>query len=184
MKIGLDLDGVLCNIIPQLNKAIRELLHIEPNWNSYNAGIDTEQFAAIHDYAITAGYFADALPYPDVVEVLQSWAKDHEIYYLTARRSLRGRYYLSVMLAETTLEWVALQHFPRGVIHFDHEKATKCREIGFSFFVEDHLDTARTINPICPCYLVDRPWNQDLYLRFGEYDYPWRIKTLRDIVIP
>jgi 5'(3')-deoxyribonucleotidase len=96
-------------------------------------------------------------PFDDSVEVLSRYAEKHPLVFITARKKL-----------EPIRDWV-LRSLPdvapegiRVISSQEHHlKLGILKEMGFSYYIDDHLDTCRQLseNEITPI-VFDQPWNE------------------------
>ena len=171
MKIAVDIDGVLIDVIPAFNRAAA-LRCLRADWTRYDGGFELIQWRLIHDCAFTS-FVANCQPYPETVEVLTRWAKHHDILYLTARRSLQESPYIDDYIERMTVKQMR-KWFPAGEIIFAQDKVKVVREREIEMMVEDFLTNAIKLNYLVHTFLIDRPWNRDEF-------YPLRVYSLKDI---
>lgn len=170
-KIGLDIDGVLLDIIPAFNQAA-ELFGKTPNWKRYDGGFKPDEWKLIHDCAFNS-FVENCQPYPEAVEVLRRWAKFNELTYITSRCSQQGSPYIQSEIERLTKSQMK-RWFPPGEVIFTQDKVKVVREREIDLMVEDYLINAKKINQFVHCFLIDRPWNR------GEL-YPLRVYSLKDV---
>ena len=183
MNIGLDLDGVLIDITFVFTCAIRNTIRIKASWNDYSAGLDLKTFATIHDQVVSDGGLMLCDVYKDNLETLREISENHEIFYITSRRSMLGQSVVNTIMRGVTPQFMKLHKFPTGKIIFTQDKVSVCEANGITIMVEDHFETSQKFfSTSVRCYLIDRPWNKGSYVRFGEYDYPYRVRNLEVVV--
>jgi hypothetical protein len=175
MKIATDIDGVLIDIVPEMTRAARLVCGRaaeDLNWTLCTGGMTEAEIAKVNDFVLTR---LDPRPYLEAIQILREWAREHELFYITARRSLQDAQQVSRLIQNKTRVIMDI-HFPPGELIFTgDDKVEACCQAGVDLMVEDRLESAAAIDPLVPCYLIDRPWN-----RHGTYHR--RVSSLRDVV--
>lgn len=184
MRIGCDVDGVCCDFGGQLALVAEERFGIETNPTRYDLGLSDEQLLMVYRYIVNNEQYLYAMEHYEVTrQVLWEWMEEgHEIFYITRRGGMFDQT-LREYHEKQTMAWLLTKDFPysKNVV-FAQDKEKVCRELGITILIEDRLTDAVAWNgQELRVYLLDRPWNEGYYVRFGEYDYPWRIKTLRGV---
>jgi len=183
MKIGIDLDDVLCqtmravikfhNNIYETNLKIDDVINYSlcKIWG----GTEEETTKKIHEFHKT-DYAKNIKPVKGAREILEKIKINNELYIITARPF--------DAIGETE-EWVQ-DHFPNifSKIYFTDQpyentanitKEKICNDIGIDIFIEDNLKNALK----CRCadrkvYLFDYQWNQTDKLTDGvKRVYSW-----------
>jgi len=162
--IGLDLDGVLCDIGPAVSERIRRrfgVLSHPDTWRTYDLrqlrlGLPEVQFNAFLDETFDDPDLYAAAPVAEgaragVACLTQAgWS----LCVITARPSY---------LATTTRHWLADAGFPEMTVH--HTPAgTKSRvaaRLQVAATIEDNPDEAEYLAEVCESWLLDRPYNRD-----------------------
>lgn len=162
--IGLDLDGVLCDLGPGVAARIagRFGVHTHPaTWRTYDLrhlrlGVPEVRFNAFLDETFAdPGLYAAAPCSPGAVAgVAAMRAAGWEVVGITARpRSLRaatGRW-----LEQWGLGLYAVHHTAVGA------KAELAARLGVAAAVEDNPAEAECLARVCRSYLFDQPYNRD-----------------------
>ena len=175
MRIACDLDGVLIDWTSVLRDAIRDMYGFHANTADYDAGLNREQFAQIHDKIAGDGDLPKCGVYHDNLNILIEIAENHEIFYITHRRSMLGNKLIDHIIQEDTKYFLEVNDFPEGKLIFTHDKLTVCKHYNIPIMVEDHLETAlEFLHTGIKCYLIDRVWNQG--------DYPFRVTDLEAVI--
>ncbi|MDD5084283.1 MAG: hypothetical protein PHT88_05155 [Candidatus Moranbacteria bacterium] len=180
MKIGIDLDDVLCDyataFVKYHNDTYSTTLTKADIW-SYNfwdvLNISREE-AVKRVYAFgRSSKMMDIDPVPGAKRAVDSLlARNHELSLITAR---------DADFSDITHHWLA-RHFP-GVfsdIHFVNHYSTTtaprskgdvCREIGASMMIDDSFDNAISCHGVCGSgvLLFDAPWNANKELPVGVH---------------
>ncbi|WP_108670781.1 5' nucleotidase, NT5C type [Peribacillus acanthi] len=160
-RFGIDIDGTVTRpdtFIPFLNKAFNLTLTYE----------DVTQYSFLpyvkQDEKDFAKWFLENEPHiysnsllsDGAKDVLDSWVKKIDLYFISARRS---------HLLELTKEW-----FQSNRLHFDHleligshDKIATAKKYNVDLFFEDKHDNAVTISEECgiPVILFNTPYNQE-----------------------
>lgn len=178
--VGLDLDGVLCDLGPGVAARIAERFGVTTHpatWRSYDLrglrlGLPHDRFCAFLDETFAdRTLYATAAATPGAVDGLAhlrsaGWA----VVGITARPP---------HLAAVTTRWLAdhglgldrVHHTPVGT------KAAVARRLGVDVAVEDNPAEAELLGRVCRSYLLDHPYNRDAPLRQA-----WRLSGWDDLV--
>ncbi|MFA5967555.1 MAG: hypothetical protein WC805_03570 [Patescibacteria group bacterium] len=185
---GVDLDGVCIRIAPTFALAAKACGYQEElDYTQYWMGIPPNLRTPVQNYMVVSGLIQTLPAYPcAAAAVKQLQDAGHNVVFVTARG--RGHTGTDSDLKETieliTYQWLADNNFSvQRPIIFTADKRAAAQDFGIDVMVEDCLETAESfLGTDIKCYLVDRPWNGGLYIPFGEYDYPWRIRLLTDLL--
>ena len=164
MLIGLDLDGVLCDLGPGVAARIaaRFGVHTHPStWRTYDLrhlrlGVPEASFHAFLDETFAdAGLYLAARPSAGAVPgVAALRAAGWEVVGITARppalQAPTRRW-----LAHWGLALDAVHHTPVGT------KATVAAGLGAEAAVEDNPAEAESLARVCRSYLFDQPYNRE-----------------------
>lgn len=176
MKIGLDLDGVLCDLGPGVSARIAERFGLATHpatWRSYDLrrldlGLPEDRFGAFLDEI-----FADSDLYGEapvtcgaVSGVAQLRAAGHTVVGITARHA---------HLAEVTTRWLAARGLALDSVHHTQvgTKAQVAAALGVEATVEDNPSEAELLAEVCRSYLLDHPYNRDVVLRRARRIQSW-----------
>ena len=176
MKIGLDLDGVLCDLGPGVSARIAERFGLATHpasWRSYDLrrldlGLPEDRFGAFLDEI-----FADARLYGEapatcgaVNGVAQLRAAGHTVVGITARH---------FHLADVTTRWLAGTGLVLDGVHHTRvgSKAEVAAELGVEATVEDNPVEAELLARVCRSYLLDHPYNRDVVLDRAQRIHSW-----------
>lgn len=162
--MGLDLDGVLCDIGPCVSRRIHQHfgVHSHPDtWRTYDLrllrlGLPEDRFAAFLDEI-----FADPSLYLDA-PLLEGAALGvgalidggWEVCGITARPD---------HLAGATAEWLRACGLPLTSVHHvaSGQKAGVAAALGVVATIEDNPREAELLAEVCQSWLLDRPYNRD-----------------------
>ncbi len=174
--IGLDLDGVLCDLGPGVSARIAERFGLATHpatWRSYDLrhlqlGVPEDRFGAFLDeiFAEAALYGEASATCGAVAGVAQLRAAGHRVVGITAR---------SPQLTEVTTRWLeatglaldAVHHTPVG------SKAAVAAALGVEATVEDNPTEAELLAGVCRSYLLDHPYNRDVVLQRAQRIHSW-----------
>lgn len=158
--IGLDVDGVLCDLYPVVLKRAKSLVGPEANGDMHHYAFRDSLIEALSTMtpeelrAVQAKEDGSTLPFEPVA-------------YITARY---GAHYDSVE------EWLAVNGFPYAPVIHAENKATVCKELGIDVFVDDKYDHFVELQSAgVACFLMDAPYN-----RKHEVG-TWRVKNLAEV---
>lgn len=164
MLLGLDLDGVLCDIGPSISARISGRFGVASHpatWRMYDLrrlrlGVPDAHFNAFLDET-----FADPDLYhsaPLIEGVLEAMAALAEAGWdmvgITAR---------APDLADATEAWLARHELPLIGVHHTPmlSKAGVAERLGVATAIEDNPEEAEMLAEVCESWLFDRPYNRD-----------------------
>lgn len=161
IRLGIDIDGtVTCpsSLIPFLNKAFNLNLTLA-DVKQYDltplVNISEQAFQEWFEQNEYTMYKESPLA-EGAKEVLINWAKDNELYFISAR----GNH-----LYDVTENWFTSKEIPFNHIELigTHHKIEAIQQHKVNIFLEDKHDNAVEIAEKCniPVLLFDTPYNQD-----------------------
>lgn len=154
MRVGIDIDGTVCEMTPSLCRMANEWLGTDyaekdvTTWNHLFRSMDGELVSinALIDRAFNTPDFIASLPViPGAVEAVQRIAADHDVTFITCR-PING--------ARDTVAWVNRHFGEFPIIH-----AGGLKNHGLDILVDDaphHVENFKGRM----AFLYDRPWNQ------------------------
>src|SRR3989344_6355460 len=165
MKIGLDMDEVLCDLLSEYIKFLNseyDMSLSQKHFNGYYAW-DTwkgtiEEKIKLFDEFYKSKYFKNIKPIKEAVDHLLNLKNNHKLYIITSRPD-----YLKIH----TRNWIK-KYFPETFsgIYFTNyilnkKKSDICKKIGIEIMIEDSVDYALD----CSLYnikviLLSYPWNK------------------------
>ena len=162
--IGLDLDGVLCDLGPSVAARIAARFGVATHpstWSRYDLrlldlGVPEAPFAAFLEETFTdPALYEEAHPHDGACfGAAQLADADWELVGITARPD---------HLAPVTRRWLAAHGLPIGEVHHTAvgTKAAVARRLGVVATVEDNPTEAELLGRVCDSWLLDRPYNRD-----------------------
>lgn len=160
LKIAFDLDGVVYDLITQLNTFMEKHGHKLVNPNVYAMGKRygiTEELGLqmLDKWGETRPFLT--MPLIDVAKKEMMALKDHELYIITYRDwTQTGK--------EDTLARIVSDKLPvkKENVIFSKEKGDIAKKLGIQLFYEDSIDNARLIiyESDSLVALIDTPYNQ------------------------
>jgi uncharacterized protein len=165
-RVAFDIDGVFGNMMELFIRLARELFQIDSihygditRYYLYDcldleATIIDQLIEKISDYP----YALEMKPFDQAVPVLSSYAQRYPLTFITARHK-----------AEPITDWVldrlsAVDPQRIRVIAAGqhHLKLEILQSLGFTYYVDDHLDTCHSLfrNEILPI-VFEQPWNRE-----------------------
>ncbi|MDE2179623.1 MAG: hypothetical protein KGJ40_02095 [candidate division NC10 bacterium] len=168
MKIGIDLDDVLADSLPQYLQAFNERFGFEVGladaaWRIADRfpQIPRQEADDFFSELIADGFFSSRSLIPHAKEAIEALADDgHDLYIITGRTPRDER---------ITMDWLTrvgvLSHF-EAVVHrtrdpVERHKADVAAGLELGLFIEDELAVALAVaDAAIPVLLFDRPWNQ------------------------
>lgn len=185
MRIGLDIDEVVCRLVPKVLASIKKFWDVthtidvfaNHNFfdNAYTECDKTNKDIAndIVKWVNDSDYLHRTSPYPGVGEFIRSLMDDgHEVHFITARPE-------SALKATAT--WLHKNNIPYtslNVIGLVNCKGELGKELSLDIYVDDHVDNlvAMAENVKVVNFIVDRPWNT-----YYNAENVIRIKTLQEL---
>ncbi|WP_165981010.1 5' nucleotidase, NT5C type [Macrococcus lamae] len=159
-RLGIDIDGtVTCPtaLVPYLQKSFRKDLCYE-DITAYDLGVVLNKTPEeMYDWFIAnqEEIYINSPIAEGAAPILREWAKQHELYYISARYDYLG---------DITEQWFTSHDIPFHHIELtgSHDKIEAARRLNVDFFLEDKLDNAIDINQTLniPVILFDTPYNQ------------------------
>jgi len=174
--IGLDLDGVLCDLGPGVSARIAERFGLATHpatWRSYDLrrlelGLPEDHFGAFLDEIFgEAALYAEAPPTRGAIAgVTQLRAAGHGVVGITARPA---------HLAEVTTLWLSAAGLVLDGVHHTQvgSKAVVAAHLGVDATVEDNPAEAELLAGVCQSFLLDHPYNRDAVLARAERIHSW-----------
>ncbi len=174
--IGLDLDGVLCDLGPGVSARIAERFGLATHpatWRSYDLrrlelGLPEDRFGAFLDEIFTeAALYRDApATCGAVAGVAHLRGAGHAVVGITARPP---------PLADVTTRWLAATGLVLDSVHHTEvgAKARVAAALGVDATVEDNPAEAELLGGVCRSYLLDHPYNRDAVLVRAQRIHSW-----------
>lgn len=168
MQIGLDIDEVVCSLVPKILDSIDEVWGVRHSidiFSKYNffANIYTEcektnkEIATdIVKWVNDSEYLYKAKPCIGVAEFVETLlSKGHEVHFITARPQSSF---------DTTLSWFHKYGIPYtsiNVIGNSNCKGVLGKDLELDIYVDDHVTNIEAMikNTNVINFLIDRPWN-------------------------
>lgn len=152
--LGLDLDGC----IYPWHECVFTYYEYEMNYSkSYNEFWEEINLWSKEkqDYLVSLPFlYETSVPQKHVVDFL-NFAKENskDIYYITNRPQ---------ELERITLRYFRRYNFPYpNNLFITSDKATTCRYLGVTHFLDDHAKHIKAVNGIADSYLMAKPWNKE-----------------------
>lgn len=173
MRIGVDIDGVLANVLPlwlaQLNTTYKKEVTGQAGMNfdaaaAYGLSYDQlEKFYVENENLL----IEQAEPMPGAANYLAMLMDEHQIYLVSARNTYQY---------DRTMVWLAKHRIPFDdlILLGSTDKRQTCLECGLEIFVEDSMDNAIKLSSHgIPVLLFDAPYNQAELLIGMERCFSW-----------
>jgi 5'(3')-deoxyribonucleotidase len=169
-QVAFDIDGVFGNMMELFIRLARQQYRIDSiryeditEYYLYDClPMDRELIDQLIERISDYPHALEMNPFEDSVEILTHYAETYPLVFITARKK-----------AEPIRDWVTqnLADVDPGNIRVissqeHHLKLGILKDLGFPYYVDDHLDTCRLLseNEITPI-VFDQPWNE------GRHDY-------------
>jgi hypothetical protein len=157
--LGMDLDGVLYDFHNALYMFCQYELGYEGSyeefWLNYIQNCSKEK----QDYLISLPMpYETSIPSKQITDFL-SFARDNaEIYYITHR---------PIELDRITKRYLRAYDFPSvDNLFITNDKATICRYVGVTHFIDDFVKHVKAVSGIADSYLMAKPWNREFQSEF------------------
>lgn len=160
LTLGIDIDGTVTEpncFIPYLNEAFGKNLSFDQivQYELHPLyGVSEDEMEAWFNKNSSRIYAASPIR-PEVRDILQALATEHQLIYISARTESEYT---------TTFSWFKKHDVPYDAIHLigSHRKIEKAREQSVQLFLEDKYDNACDLceELSIPVILFDTPYNQ------------------------
>lgn len=162
--LGLDIDGVLCDIGPSVSARISERFGVASHpatWRSYDLrrlriGVPEAHFHEFLDHTFADPELYHQAPLVEGVSGAMAALVDAgwDLVGITAR---------APQLAEATREWLGRHGLPLHSVHHAAmlEKSEVAQRLGVAATIEDNPEEAELLAEVCDSWLFDRPYNRD-----------------------
>ncbi len=170
MKIGIDLDNILAEIISPLTEFHNKTYNTSysfPDYKQYELDITwncTEKESIERVFAFyKSPFFSRIKPVTGSREVIDYLSQKYDLCIITSRPHI---------VEKETTRWIN-KYFPKkfkGIYHTNQfsklgsvrkQKSEVCKAIGASILIEDCLEFAlESASHGITTYLIDKPWNQ------------------------
>ena len=181
MLLGSDLDCVVIDIWPILEKRFKELYDIDVPYEEVRTykiekctPLTSKQVWTVINEVLSR---TDLPVYPDALFYLKKYIKDSKVLFITSRKQRFNN--------ETFLNLA--QHFEIGQFQTFFEgifsKADFINRLKIDYFVEDrikHIVSIAENCPDCTVIVMDRPWNR--FLNINDYNGMLRVKSWKEIM--
>lgn len=169
MIIGIDVDGVLSNFGIGFQERIKQVAGRDlfpPNftincwyWCTEQVGYTKEEDkAAWQSVMADPEFWFNLEPFPSTGAVLTAlWSrvrKGDYVYFITDRPGVRTK--------QQTEEWLIQEGMPLPTVIVAADKAGVAKALKLGFYVDDKPENFLAVRDVCPTYLVDRGWNQQV----------------------
>ena len=168
-RMGFDIDGVLCSIIPECLSAAQKVGLVPPHITVEDINTDMRiQFnwpSDGYEKVFTNEFTLSLPPNMDVINDIKSWIKEgHYVIFITARPDQEK---------ESTIEWMNkydLLDGSQGIIQIKSAlKYIKAQEHNLEIFVDDYPKVIETMDGVIKYpFLLNGPLN-----RCHEDKYEW-----------
>jgi hypothetical protein len=178
-RVAFDIDGVFGNVMELFIRLARDEYRIHSlryeditEYYLYDClSIPHAVINQIIDKILDYPYALEMAPFEDSVSILTRYARRHPLTFVTARSKV-----------QPIRDWIrqTLNQVDTGRIQViatgeHHLKLGVLKELGFPYYVDDHLDTCRLLHEhqITPI-VFDQPWNRKAHPFY-------RVSNWRDI---
>ena len=159
-NIGLDLDGVVCNLEDQATRVLKDMYGItrtEPPKNyswEVEYGLTSKQVNDAFVRIGELGGYRDAELYPGARKTLVKLSRQYNIYYVTVRD-----FYPTIK--KDTFYWLDKNKLPYFRVVFTRSKYKVAEKEEFQFFMDDSAEMCnRVAKTGIPTFMWKQPWNR------------------------
>ena len=176
MLLGLDLDGVLCDIGPAVAARIAERFGVASHpatWRTYDLRLLQLGLPEAHFHAFLDETFADTELY--LSAPVADGAAAALSLLVHAGWRLVGITARAPHLAAATASWLDTHGLPLDEVHHTvvGGKAERAAAIGVDATIEDNPVEADLLAEVCQSWLLDRPYNRDHLLQRARRLESW-----------
>lgn len=170
--LGLDFDGVLYDWHSAVHTYFQYEMGYEGSyhdfWSTYMNSLSKER----QDYLVRLPLLCDAtIPSQRVMDFLEFASQHSDIYYITSR---------PVEVEAITRKYMKKYDFPfQDNLFVTNDKATVCRYVGVTHFLDDQAKNLVNIAPIADAYLFAKLWNKEYR---EEYKVVYSLKEFQEAV--
>ena len=176
MLIGLDLDGVVCDLGPGVAGRIADRFGVASHpdtWRTYDLrllrlGVPEAPFQAFLEELFTDASLYQSAPVAEGAAwgVSRLRAAGWRLVGITARPG---------HLMDVTRSWLDRHGFGLDAVHHTEvgTKAEVAAELGAAVTVEDNPHEAESLAEVCQSWLLDRPYNRDYALKRARRLHSW-----------
>jgi uncharacterized HAD superfamily protein len=174
--IGLDLDGVVCDLGPGVAARIADRFGVASHpdtWRTYDLrllrlGVPEAPFQAFIEELFADPSLYDTAPVADGA----AWgvARLREVGWKVVGITARPAH-----LAAVTSAWLARHELALDAVHHTAVggKSEVADRLGVAVTVEDNPEEAERLGQVCESWLLDRPYNRDYRLRQARRLRSW-----------
>lgn len=169
--LGLDLDGVLYDWHSAVYTYFQYIKNYQGTYRQFWTEFINDTSKEEQEFIVSIPFLYSAItPSKQVIEFLNFAADNSEIYYITSRPD---------SVEHITKKYVK-EYFPYPDNLFSvHDKATTCRYLGVTHFLDDHEKHVKAVQPVANSFLKARCWNE--YCQ-DQYNTVYSLKEFKEIV--
>ena len=166
-NIGIDLDGVICNLYKPVYPMLEEMFGIDIKSTpveSLQGGFEDEfnlsrdKIQSLFIEAGKRGIYRDAPVYEDTRSHLVNISRQYNIFYITVRDFYH-------QIKKDTFYWLDKNKLPYFRVVFTRSKHKIAERENLQFFVDDDANICnRVAKTNTPTFLFRRPWNKEVIL--------------------
>jgi uncharacterized HAD superfamily protein len=170
MKIGIDLDGVVYDIISPFDKFLIGK-GITPVEFEYGRGLEKDIVREYFQKFSEGRPFLWIPQFEGAVDSINKMSKENELFIITYRNWCKTG-------VQDTMSRLEKDGVNVNQIYFTKKKSYIARDLGLDFFVEDSIVNAKYIREgsKADVFLIDRPYN-----KCGLEDRIYRVDNLKDV---
>jgi len=156
-NIGIDLDGVICNLYKEARPLFKEMYDIEVTESCLDVekeyGLTKKQVSDLFIEAGKRGMYRNSSVYDKTRSHLVNISRQYNIFYVTVRDFYH-------QIKKDTFYWLDKNKLPYFRVVFSRSKHKIAEREDFQFFVDDDpFICNRVAKTNTPTYLFKQPWN-------------------------
>lgn len=171
--LGLDLDGPLYDFHSALYTYCQYELDYGGTYSEFWLDYIQNASQERQDYLMNLPFlYESVVPHKCVTEFLK-FAKENatDIYYITHRPK---------DMEVVTRRYLKRYNFPYpDNLFMTGDKATTCRYLGVTHFLDDHIKHVKAVSAVADSYLMAKPWNREFR---DDFNTVYSLKEFKDAV--
>lgn len=178
LKVGVDLDGVLCDFTGAARK-ILQLLYDRPTdsvvqmeWSLESLGITHEEERVMWNVIDKDHNWWERLYKLPQTHLVGKLCQENEVYFITNRKNGLG-----LPVEEQSKRWLTAKYsIEHPSVILANRKGLLCAGLGLDYFIDDrpmNIEHVRESIPTCKTVLLEHPYTAD-------FQHPLRVKTFNE----
>jgi uncharacterized HAD superfamily protein len=173
MKIGFDVDDVLCKFIPPMLKAYKEKHWSSVDINDYIYQDTRIDWPKLKQLILDEKLYSLAPLVEEIKTQVNHLSKNNEIQLITSREKCHK---------DDTKQWLEENGIKYNELNFSDDKHLLCNDFWLESFTDDKLETILNISRYSPKtqpILKQQPWNWELEI--NHLIEQWKFENKKEI---